>query len=250
MALGTPRIYAPFELQFGFVNQSPTNAVGVRVTNSVPPEFAVTTITPQADGAACTLNGREVACLFAFTSPGATSLVSLTLISSATGLYSNYTAMPRVLPESNLTNNTAFTPVVVRPPLVHITGLTVREASGATDVAEISLESSNRVPVSVEFRTVDGTAVGGRNYVPRQGTIVFSPGVTRLPVAVTLIDNALDEVDPRFFVELTNALDADLSPGQSLGQKSVPILLIKQAWRESNTAITPVSARTSGWCAP
>ncbi len=59
--------------------------------------------------------------------------------------------------------------------------------------------------VTVDFTVIEGTATDGEDYVSTNGTLTFAEGVTRLTIAVPIIDDALDEEGESFTVQLSNA---------------------------------------------
>jgi len=59
--------------------------------------------------------------------------------------------------------------------------------SDATILASLSMPSSS--VVKARYRTADGTALGGTDYTPVSGTVVFAPGVTEMPITVPVIGN-------------------------------------------------------------
>jgi hypothetical protein len=67
------------------------------------------------------------------------------------------------------------------PPLpqVSVGGATVAEGpggGGAKAVFALSLSAPSAVPVSVAYRTADGTALAGSDYTATSGTVTFAPG--------------------------------------------------------------------------
>ena len=59
--------------------------------------------------------------------------------------------------------------------------------------------------VTVEYRTADGTALEGRDYVGRSGTLVFAPAEIRKTVRVDFVPDSTQELDERFIIQLENA---------------------------------------------
>jgi hypothetical protein len=85
----------------------------------------------------------------------------------------------------------------------------VNESSGSLTL-RLDLSSPQNHPVSVRYRTRDGSARAGADYLPATGTAVFAPGNTRQYVNVVVLADA--EVDPAevFFVELSDPQGAAL----------------------------------------
>jgi hypothetical protein len=70
--------------------------------------------------------------------------------------------------------------------------------------------------LTVEYSTVDGTAIGGQDYTPSSGTLTFAGGETSKTLQIPILDDAPTEPDEKFTVELRNP-----SSLESLGTPSV-----------------------------
>jgi hypothetical protein len=81
----------------------------------------------------------------------------------------------------------------------------------------VTLSAANRLPVSVKYATVDGTARALRDYVPRSGTLVFPPGTTIQTIPVTIYGDRKRETAESFSVMLSNATNAVVADAQGLG---------------------------------
>src|SRR5690606_17082425 len=68
-------------------------------------------------------------------------------------------------------------------------------------------------PVSVDFQTVNGTAIAGSDYIPKAGTITFAPGQTIQYIDVEIISDMIFESDEVFYVNLSDANGADIMKG-------------------------------------
>jgi len=64
---------------------------------------------------------------------------------------------------------------------------------------------SNTVPLSVQYYTVDGTAVNGQDYTAVSGTLVFTNGAGTNNISVPVSNNSLITGNRTFTVVLTNA---------------------------------------------
>jgi Ca2+-binding RTX toxin-like protein len=68
--------------------------------------------------------------------------------------------------------------------------------------------------VTVDYAVVDGTAtLAEPDYVANTGTLTFDPGVTSLPITVTVLGDLLQEDNETFTVELMNATRAVIADG-------------------------------------
>jgi solute carrier family 8 (sodium/calcium exchanger) len=79
--------------------------------------------------------------------------------------------------------------------------------------------------VAVEYKTKDGTAHAGTDYVASEGKLEFAAEETKKEIEIKIIDDAAYELDDNFFVELSNPTCA----GES-SEKIEPVVLgeIKQ----------------------
>jgi hypothetical protein len=75
----------------------------------------------------------------------------------------------------------------------------------------VTLSSAIDSPVTVNFATVDGTAIAGTDYTFASGTLLFNPRETVKTIIVPLIGNTVFQANRSFTVKLTNAQNADIS---------------------------------------
>jgi hypothetical protein len=68
----------------------------------------------------------------------------------------------------------------------------------------VTLSRACHVPVSVDYATVDGTAIDGVDYAGRSGTLTFSPGETTRTILIPTILDPAGELNESFRVELSN----------------------------------------------
>jgi Calx-beta domain/K319L-like, PKD domain len=76
---------------------------------------------------------------------------------------------------------------------------------GGTETFTVSLDAASANPITVDFATADDTATAGSDYTAATGTVTFAPGDVSETVTVSTIDDALDEADETFNVNLLNA---------------------------------------------
>ena len=88
------------------------------------------------------------------------------------------------------------------------------EGEGATITFDVHLTTSADAPVTVDFSTVDGSAVAGSDYVSQSGTLTFNPGETVKTVTVTVLNDAVFEDPEAFTVQINNANYAEGSPDE------------------------------------
>ena len=84
-------------------------------------------------------------------------------------------------------------------------------------VFDVFLSFAVDFEVTVDYTTVDGTAVAGRDYTSTTGTLTFPPGTTEGMVTVPLLNDTEDENAESFTLELYNPVDAIIDkPGERL----------------------------------
>src|SRR5688500_4599472 len=91
--------------------------------------------------------------------------------------------------------------------------------SGTTSATfTVTLSAAETGTVTVDYATADGSAVAPGDYtaVPAT-TLTFAPGEVTQTVTVDVRGDVLDEDDETSFVNLTNAVGADLGDAQGLG---------------------------------
>ena len=81
----------------------------------------------------------------------------------------------------------------------------------------ITLSSPSDVPVSVSYGTVNGSAVAGKDYQAKTGTVTFAPGQTSKTVSVLVKGDRVAEYDEDFSLNLTSATGALISNGWGYG---------------------------------
>ena len=57
-------------------------------------------------------------------------------------------------------------------------------------------------PISISYQTVDGDAIGGKDYETAQGTVIFGPKEDSAFVIVSILDDGEDESDEIFELAL------------------------------------------------
>ena len=94
-----------------------------------------------------------------------------------------------------------------------------QEGSDASLEFEVSLSRGpgRRVPVSVGYATVDGTATAGSDYTATSGTLTFEYGETSKTVSVPVTDDDHDEEAETLTLRLSSASEATISDGEATG---------------------------------
>lgn len=101
----------------------------------------------------------------------------------------------------------------------------VQENTPATFTVRLSNPSAD--VVTVNWKTVDSAAfeaegqahyaTTGTDYQPAGGALIFAPGQTEKTIGVNLLQDAIDEYEERFFVQLFNAHNALLADNHGVG---------------------------------
>ena len=106
-------------------------------------------------------------------------------------------------------------------PTVSIGPSTVAKNEGNSGTVRFDFTVSLSVPSgtvgTVDFTTQDGTALAGSDYAANSGTLTFQPGETSKNVPVYVNGNTTQENDETFFVNLSNAANADMGAAQAQG---------------------------------
>ena len=94
------------------------------------------------------------------------------------------------------------------------------EANEETDTTisfVVNLEPPSSETVTVDYTTADGTATAGQDYTAASGTLTFNGGETSKTVAVSIIDDTVDDDNETFTLSLSNAAGAEIDDAQATG---------------------------------
>ena len=75
----------------------------------------------------------------------------------------------------------------------------------------ITLSASASKDVTLTWKTANGTAIAGRDYLPVTSKVVIKAGQTTGSVGVWVVGDRFTEANETFFVQLTSAVNATLS---------------------------------------
>ena len=95
-------------------------------------------------------------------------------------------------------------------PGLSVADITVAEDASAATVT-VSVAPPAADPVTVTYRTIDGTAQAGTDYTSATGTLSLAAQATSATFTVAITDDALDEDDETFVVELGNPHNATVA---------------------------------------
>lgn len=108
--------------------------------------------------------------------------------------------------------------------VLDLPGITVSDArlvegdAGQSEmVFTLSLSEASDDAVTVQFRTADGTAVAGADYVRQNGLVTFAAGDTTQSVRIKIVGDTLQERSESFRLLLSNADGATIKDGTGRG---------------------------------
>jgi hypothetical protein len=107
----------------------------------------------------------------------------------------------------------------VFPPTLAIGDVTVTEGNAGTVNATftVTLSAAYGQPVTVNYKTANGTATAGSDYVAKTGTLTFAPGETTKAITVAVLGDQVFEPNETFVVNLSSATNATIADGNGLG---------------------------------
>src|SRR5206468_4333961 len=117
-------------------------------------------------------------------------------------------------------------------PVLAINDVSVVEGnSGTTNaVLTVSLSAASAQTVTVNYATANGTATAGTDYVSTNGTLTFLPGQTSQTISVSVLGDALAELDAPSLLDVLPISNATISDGQGvvtiLDDDAAPVLSI------------------------
>ena len=119
-------------------------------------------------------------------------------------------------------------------------------AEGDEAVFTVTLIPLNEQVVTVNYATVDGTAIGGEDYTTTSGTLRFAPGDTSNTIRVPVLEDATAEQVETFTVVLSNPVGTSVVHDTGVGTitaEEMPGLSIADAATvaEGGDAVFPVT---------
>ncbi|MEZ6130622.1 MAG: Calx-beta domain-containing protein [Planctomycetaceae bacterium] len=103
------------------------------------------------------------------------------------------------------------------PPTLTISDATIVEGARGTRTVKalVTLQNPPTTTVRVNYTTVDYTAVAGSDYQAKSGILTFRPGVTQRQISVSVIGDRNYETNERLRIQLSNAMNAEISDGSA-----------------------------------
>ena len=105
-------------------------------------------------------------------------------------------------------------------PTYTIDNVTVTEGSASDTVFvnfTVSLSAASGQTVTIDYTTVDSSAIVVSDYLAQSGTLTFAPGTTQRTISVRVVGDRLVENDETFLVLLTGATNATSADSQGIG---------------------------------
>jgi hypothetical protein len=93
----------------------------------------------------------------------------------------------------------------VQPPRITISDVTKAEGKNKSSTSftfTVSLSAAYNQPVTVSYRTVNGTATAGSDYTSKTGTITFAPGETTKTITIEVKGDNKRESNETFYLDL------------------------------------------------
>ena len=138
--------------------------------------------------------------------------------------------------------------IVLDTPEVVVRDVSVDEKAGtASFVVSLgrSVGQSSNSTVTVDYRTIDGTARSGQDFVAASGTLSFASGESVKTVVVDLIDDALAESTERFGLYLSQAVGATVV--DAMGSAEIGASDGRMSGQPTLTARAPVLMEGDGY---
>lgn len=98
---------------------------------------------------------------------------------------------------------------------ITIDNITNMEKSGKGNFL-VQLSKASNQTITVSYKTVDGTALAGKEYTAITGKLTFTPGSTSLKISVALLDDTKVEETKEFTVQLYSPTNANLEDAEGI----------------------------------
>lgn len=113
----------------------------------------------------------------------------------------------------NLANNNYILPTIFINDVSLLEGNTLQSNANFT----VSLSQTFDTPITVNYNTVDNSAIAGSDYKATQGLLTFEPGETIKTISIELLGDNDAEKDERFYLTLTNPNNAKIGDKTGVG---------------------------------
>ena len=106
---------------------------------------------------------------------------------------------------------------VAETPTIRVADAETTEGDDTEMLFRVTLASASSGTVTVNYATADGTAVAGEDYTATSGTLTFAPGETEKTVAVTIVDDTVEDSEETFRLVLSDPSGATLADSEAVG---------------------------------
>lgn len=219
--------------RFTVSNTGPGDATGVVVSNRLP--TGVEFVSVFASQGSCMRNEREIVCDLGPVSGQGSVSINLVVRPLDVGVVTNSAHLTRTGTDGFAANNTATAISTVVYPVLAAGTVTVSEGhTNSTNlIFLLRLNVPSRLPISVNYQTVDISATAGVDYIATNGTVIFLPGTTNRPVIVEVKGDRFDELLEQFTLALSDPVNCAIATREVRGRISdddpTPSLAISDA---------------------
>lgn len=105
---------------------------------------------------------------------------------------------------------------------------TVMESVGTFDVTVVREGGDLNVALQVDYKTEDGSAIAGPDYIERTGTLFFAAGVTEQKITLEVLDDDVFEEDEHFYCRIRDDIQCccrEFRGSDERFRKKIPALL-------------------------
>jgi hypothetical protein len=81
----------------------------------------------------------------------------------------------------------------------------------------VRLSNPSYVPIVFNYNTSNDSATAGSDYVARSESLTINPGDNNASIPVSILDDPVDEVSERFFLDITNVQNANVGNARANG---------------------------------
>jgi len=136
-------------------------------------------------------------------------------------------------------------------PTISISDVTVGEANSGTvnAVLNVTLSNDSDDVVTVNYTTTDGSAIGGSDFVPQNGTLTFQPGQTSQVITIAINPAVMGELTEQFTVNLSAQTNSTIAKASGVVTITPPTSWVTTTVNEFGTGTVGAGAylaNTSG----
>lgn len=216
-----PFLADPITFTITIKNDGPEDTANVELSDALP---AGLTYVSSTAGQGSYNSGSGIWTVGTLTSGQSVNLTLVATVTSLTSMVNTAQIIasdatdPDSTPNNGVEAEDDQSSVTITPtlPRLAINDITVSESAG-TAVFSVTLSAPSNLPVSVTYSSADGTALNGQDYTGQFAQIInFPPGSTLQTISINLIDDAVDEDDETFFINLFTPVNATFSDSQGM----------------------------------